>query len=103
MKQMQKQSSYDVIFTNSDKDNRSNDTTKIDTMFFNNELIEATIKEIKRIIEIKNPILKPTENEITVGYCLIETCLLYSITDTGVYGFGTSTCRRILVLLPAAS
>ncbi len=72
MKQMQRQSSYDMIFTNGDKDNRSNDTTKIDTMFFNNELIDATIKEIKRIIDIKNPILKPTENEITVGYCLIE-------------------------------
>lgn len=72
MKQIQRQSSYDVIFTNGDKDNRSNDNTKVETMLFNNELIENTINEIKRIINIENPILKPTENEITVGYCLIE-------------------------------
>lgn len=72
MKQLQRQSSYDVMFTNGDKDNRSNDNTRIETMTFNNDLIERTIKEIKRIINIKNPILKPTENEITVGYCLIE-------------------------------
>lgn len=72
MKQLQRQSSYDVMFTNGDKDNRSNDNTRIETMTFNNDLIDRTIKEIKRIINIKNPILKPTENEITVGYCLIE-------------------------------
>lgn len=72
MKQLQRQSSYDVMFTNGDKDNRSNDNTRIETIEFNNDLIGNTIKEIKRIINIKNPILKPTENEITVGYCLIE-------------------------------
>lgn len=72
MKQLQRQSSYDVMFTNGDKDNRSNDNTRIETIDFNNDLIGNTIKEIKRIINIKNPILKPTENEITVGYCLIE-------------------------------
>ena len=72
MKRLQRQSSYDVIFVNGDKDTRSNDNSKIFNTLFNSELISDTIKEIKSIIECDESINKVNENEIKVGYGLIE-------------------------------
>lgn len=54
MKRLQRQSSYDVIFVNGDKDTRSNDNSKIFNTLFNSELISDTIKEIKVLLNVTN-------------------------------------------------
>lgn len=73
MKQIQRQSSYDAVFNNGDKDNRTNDESKLSLISFNTELIENTIDEIKYIINNKdNTNAVVTENEVKVGYGLVE-------------------------------
>lgn len=73
MKQIQRQSSYDAVFNNGDKDNHTNDESKLSLISFNTELIENTIDEIKYIINNKdNTNAVVTENEVKVGYGLVE-------------------------------
>lgn len=72
IKQQQRLSSYDVMFLGGERDNRKNDNTKIDTIVFNNELIEETIRQLKEIINGNTILNNMTENDIKVGYGLVE-------------------------------
>lgn len=72
VKQNQRLSSYDVMFLGGERDYRKNDTTKLDSMSFNNELIEETIIQLKDIINGKASVENMTENDVKVAYGLIE-------------------------------
>lgn len=72
IKQMQRLSSYDVMFLSGERDHRKNDTSKIDTIKFNDELINETIEQLKRIIDGKEILENTTDNDIKVAYGLVE-------------------------------
>ena len=73
-KKVQKQVSYDVLYPNSNSDNRSDVNTEKQLMEFNTELINNTISQLQEtLLSEKQHLL--TENEINIGNALLEMML----------------------------
>ena len=73
-KKVQKQVSYDVLYPNSNSDNRTDVNTEKQLMEFNTELINNTISQLQEtLLSEKQHLL--TENEINIGNALLEMML----------------------------
>lgn len=70
-KKIQKQISYDLLFPNSENDNRTDISQEQLTMEFNTELINKTISQLQQTLLPEN-IGKLTENETKIGCALLE-------------------------------
>ena len=73
-KKNQKQISYDLLYQNSDSDNRTDVNHEKQLMEFNTELINNTISQLQgTLLPEKQHLL--TENEISIGNALLEMML----------------------------
>lgn len=73
-KKIQKQVSYDLLYPNSDSDNRTDVNQEKQLMEFNTELINNTISQLQdTLLPEKQHLL--TENEINIGNALLEMML----------------------------
>ena len=73
-KKIQRQVSYDLLYPNSDNDNRTDINQEKQLMQFNTELINNTISQLQEtLLPEKQHLL--TENEINIGNALLEMLL----------------------------
>lgn len=73
-KKIQRQVSYDLLYPNSDNDNRTDINQEKQLMQFNTELINNTISQLQEtLLPEKQHLL--TENEINIGNALLEMML----------------------------
>lgn len=73
-KKIQKQISYDLLYPNSENDNRSDINQEKQLLEFNTELIDNTISQLQEILLPEN-VNGLTENEIKIGNALLEMML----------------------------
>lgn len=73
-KKIQKQVSYDLLYPNSENDNRSDTTPEQNTIKFNAELINNTISQLQETLLPEHSHLL-TDNEIKIGNALLEMML----------------------------
>jgi hypothetical protein len=73
-KKIQKQISYDLLYPNSENDNRTSINYEKKAIEFNTELINNTISQLQEILLPENCV-KLTDNEINIGNALLEMML----------------------------
>ena len=73
-KKIQKQVSYDILYPNSENDNRTDANQEKMLLEFNTELINNTISQLQEILLTENAHLL-TENETKIGNALLEMML----------------------------
>ena len=73
-KKIQKQISYDLLYPNSENDNRSDINQEKQLLEFNTELIDNTISQLQEILLPEN-VNGLTENEVKIGNALLEMML----------------------------
>lgn len=73
-KKIQKQVSYDLVFPNTENDNRTDNSQEKALMEFNNDLINKTISQIQQKLLPEN-CENLTENQINIGNALLEMLL----------------------------
>ncbi len=73
-KRVQKQISYDLIYPNSENDNRSDVNQEKQILEFNTELINTTISQLQEMLLSENAHLL-NENETKIGNALLEMLL----------------------------
>ena len=73
-KKIQKQISYDLLYPNSENDNRSDINQEKQLLEFNTELIDNTISQLQEILLPEN-VSGLTENEVKIGNALLEMML----------------------------
>ena len=73
-KKIQKQISYDLLYPNSENDNRTSINHEKKAIEFNTELINNTISQLQEILLPENCV-KLTDNEINIGNALLEMML----------------------------
>lgn len=73
-KKIQKQVSYDLLYPNSESDNRTDLNNEKRIMEFNSELISKTISQLQEMLLPENLFIL-NENEIKIGNALLEMML----------------------------
>ena len=73
-KKIQKQISYDLLYPNSENDNRTETNNEQNLLQFNTELISNTISQLQEVLLPENSYCLE-ENEIKIGSALLEMML----------------------------
>ena len=79
-KKIQKQVSYDILYPNSENDNRTDANQEKMLLEFNTELINNTISQLQEILLTENAHLL-TEKETKIGKKFNKSCVLQFIRD----------------------